>query len=245
MRSGIVTAMAVEALTLCTGRLPAGRVVTLDEGPLIILGGIGRDRASTAAASLVQAGADALISWGVASGLVPRMRPGTLVLPEQIISREGIVHRAAPELYHRACAALNGRFDHVGDSLAESRRVMRSRAEKRDLFRLTGAVAADMESAAVAEIAEAAGIPFLSVRVILDSLEIPLPGSALSAIDEYGTVRPARFMRGLAVRPWEIPGILRLALKFRRAKTALGRAGRQLDRFAQLAAPECLGLDKK
>lgn len=243
MRPGIVTAMAVEALTLRAGRLPAGRVVTLDEGPLIILGGIGRDRASTAAASLVQAGADGLISWGVASGLVPRMRSGTLILPEQIISREGAVHRAAPELYRRACAALDGRFVHVRGSLAESRRVMRSRTEKRDLFRLTGAVAADMESAAVAEIAEAAGIPFLSVRVILDSLEVPLPRSALSAIDEYGTVRPARFMGRLAARPWEIPGILRLALKFRRAKTSLGRIGRQLDRCARLTAPAGIELD--
>ena len=60
---------------------------------------------------------------------------------------------------------------------------MAAAARKAQLFGATRAVAVDMESAAVAEVAAQHGLPFLVLRVVLDTAADSLPASIAARVD--------------------------------------------------------------
>lgn len=222
MQPGFLAAMKSECRTLSKSPLP-GKVVPFGKGALLVLCGIGRKRATAGVEALIKAGATAVISWGFAAGLERGIGPGTLVLPEAIVSRNGRVFTTDETIYELIRNSPGGRIPHVRGILAEADRVLKNGGEKAALFQKTGALAADMESAAAAEAANAAGLPFLAVRVILDSSTNTMPTCALAAIDDYGGIRFSRFIRNLS--PREIRGLAVPALNQWKARAVLKRVG--------------------
>lgn len=225
MQPGFIAAMKSECLTLSKSALP-GEVVPFGKGALLVLSGIGRKRAAAGVEALIKAGAGAMISWGFAAGIEPGIAPGTLVLPEAIVSRNGGVFATDQTIYELIRSSPKTRVPHVRGLLAEADRVLKNGREKAALFRKTGALAADMESAAAAEAAAAAGLPFSAVRVILDDSMDSIPACVLTSVDEYGRFRFSRFIRKLSLR--EIPGLAVPALHQWRAHAVLKRIGKAI-----------------
>lgn len=226
---GVVAAAAVEAMPLRVSRARAGRPIRLPHGGWLKLSGIGRNRAARAAEELLEAGARALVSWGVAGGLDPRLMAGIVVVPDMVITGNGgIVHvdvqwRAQTLKRLRGCVAL------ATGALVESSRVLGTAGEKLALGESCGAVATDMESAAVAEVARDAGTPFLAIRAILDTAQKALPFCATRALDINGEVALARLGTALLVRPREIVPLIGTAISLRRAQAALTTVARILE----------------
>jgi len=102
--------------------------------------------------------------------------------------------------------------------------VTRTADEKRMLFDRTGALAVDMESAAVAQVARGAQIPFAIVRAIVDPQTTPIPAAALASIDELGRPRIASLLSALAREPRDLLALVRLSACFRAALASLKRA---------------------
>ncbi len=96
---------------------------------------------------------------------------------------------------------------------------------KQTLLEATGALAADMESHAVAEVASAAGKPFIIVRAISDAADQALPVAATRFLGPDGQIRP-RALIGIIARPWELARLIRLGLQTRRALGVLRRVAR-------------------
>ena len=78
-----------------------------------------------------------------------------------------------------------------------------------------------MESAALAFTAEQAGLPFVAIRVISDTLDQTLPSSVLSAYDRSGHLKMWRLLRGLVQHPEELLGWVRLTTSLRKARKTL------------------------
>jgi adenosylhomocysteine nucleosidase len=97
---------------------------------------------------------------------------------------------------------------------------------KAQLFRTTGAVAVDMESAAVADIAEQNGLPFLAVRVVVDSASDVLPRAVTAAADNEGHLQIWRLIGALALAPNELPSLIRLGQRYRAANRSLASIAR-------------------
>ncbi|MCH8952346.1 MAG: hypothetical protein IID49_09510, partial [Proteobacteria bacterium] len=55
----------------------------------IAVSGARPDRAEAEARRLVAGGCRVLLSWGVAGGLDPALRPGELVIPAEIVAEDG------------------------------------------------------------------------------------------------------------------------------------------------------------
>ena len=106
--------------------------------------------------------------------------------------------------------------------------VVRTAAEKRTLG-ASGAVAADMESAAVAAVAAAAGIPWLALRVLVDTVDVIVPQAVAVAIDSSGRFEMARFFRALIRRPMDLASLPALASAYRRAMRTLATVARTAD----------------
>jgi adenosylhomocysteine nucleosidase len=209
--TGVVAALAFEAR--CLGK-PS-------DGSLIRLSGIGTENAARAAHALVAAGAGALLSWGVAGALDPDLASGTAVLPTEVL-RQGRRFATDQRWRERLRSALQGQVPVVAGVLLTSDVAVAAVALKASLFRATQALAVDMESAAVAEVAAAHGLPFVALRVILDTARDSLPESVLR--DFAPTARPPLWPLLCAPADWG--RLLRLAWQYRLARRALSECCR-------------------
>ena len=218
---GIIVGIPSEARSLAKYSIINDEPVRLREGVTLGVSGVGPRRAGLASRRLLEKGATALLSWGSAGGLSPKLSPGSLILPKIIIGSDRNVYHADPSWHKNLCNRLRGQVDVHTGTLAESSTVVQTSAEKAILFQQTGAIGVDMESAAVAAAAQEARVPFIAVRVVADSTDITLPSSALNACDEFGRLNFLKLIRGIAERPRELFPLIRLARDYRAAQRTL------------------------
>jgi adenosylhomocysteine nucleosidase len=221
-RAGIVAALHAEARSLGCGSRRAAPATATD-GCLVRISGIGGENARDAAQTLIDAGAAALVSWGYCGGLDPQLTCGTLVLPDTVIAADGTIFRTDPEWRTRLLRLLAGHLTASGGSLAESAEPVADVRRKRALFERSGAVAVDMESAAVAGVAARVSVPFVAIRVVVDSARRGLPQRVLRAVDSRGNLRPARMAAALAAHPHEWSDVFRTACDARTARRTLSQ----------------------
>jgi len=169
--------------------------------------GPGPERAGQAAQSLVAEGAGALVSWGCAGALTPELSPGALILPGRILGRDRTFIDADPH-WHQAAAALLSARPQTGLSfhaglMAEADQPLVTTRAKRAFHEATGALAVDMESAAIGRVASRHGLPFLALRAVSDSADQTLPHTTASLLRPDGRVSPVGIIRALLKGPPE------------------------------------------
>ena len=237
---GIVCALAAEARHLgptTHGRAPLS---TLTDGTLLCVSGMGGAAAERGARALLGAGATALASWGMAGGLDPGLTAGTILLPHTVIGIDGSAIATARHWCERLDAALGALHPVARGALLSSTRAIGSIAQKATLHRETGAAAVDMESLAVASVAQAAHVPFIAVRVIVDGAGDVLPRAVTAAADSAGHLQLWRLIGALARSPSDLAPLIRLARRYRaasRSLAAVARAG-SLAPYAFAVAPD-------
>jgi hopanoid-associated phosphorylase len=226
---GVVAALASEARALGPslrrgGTIPLSELALLGGGSLLAVSGIGRAAAEAAARSLVEAGVSALITFGMAGGLDPALRPGSVVLPGEVISPEGKHYAACRSWRERVAAAVSPLRAVTEGNLLTSAYAIDTPAEKAAAFHRTGAAAVDMESAAVAEVAAQHNLPFIAARVIVDTAADKLPRAVVAA-SRAGRVQFGRLLAGMVLAPGEIAALFRLAQRYRIAMRSLRAIG--------------------
>ncbi|MGH8533078.1 MAG: purine phosphorylase [Gammaproteobacteria bacterium] len=219
---GIVTALAAEAR--CIAKAP-GSVPGLTRlgDTLLYVSGIGQARARQAAETLVAQGARSLLSWGTAGALAAVLQPGDVIVPDTILVSDAPFPVDAAWRARLAARLAEHLTLHTG-AMLHTAEAIATPDEKRRLFERTGALAVDMESAAVAQVARRAGVPFAVLRAIVDSQTTVIPAAALAAIDDVGRPRIARLLAALAREPRDLVGLLRLSVCFRAGLASLKRA---------------------
>jgi adenosylhomocysteine nucleosidase len=228
---GIVSALAAEARTLGPARPHGAGLRQLADGALLAVSGIGAAAAAAAARRLVLSGAGALASFGMAGGLDPALICGAVLLPEEVALWGDPDSRAAAaatsgEWRQRLRAALPASCIAVGGRLLTSA-VPLGRDAKARAWRSSGAAGIDMESAAIAQVAGQAGLPFIALRVIVDTAADELPATVIAA-SGGGELRIGRLLAGLLRAPEEVGALIRLAARYRiasRVLAAVARAG--------------------
>lgn len=192
----------------------------------LIRAGVGGARARVAAERMLASGARRLLVWGTAGGLDPALAPGTLLVPAVVIGLDGTIHAPDPVWRSALLEVLSqaGKVSEVPLAAVDS--AVGSVAGKAELRSATGAGAVDMETAAIASVAEAAGTAWAVVRVVADSAQSALPQAVVAAVNSRRFA--FRLAYGLALRPREFFDVLHLAREFRRACDKLNEAARAL-----------------
>jgi adenosylhomocysteine nucleosidase len=219
-RLGVVAALEAEARTLGPVVRRRDGLSSLGDGALLAVSGMGGALAADAARHLVDAGAAALMSFGLAGGLDPALRAGTVVLPTAVISRGGEHFLTSTGWREQLGRAIAKQRPVAGGTLLTSLAAIGAVADKAAAFRETGAVAVDMESLGVAEVAAAHHLPFIAVRVIVDTAADVLP-QAVMAASRGGHVNLGRLIGGLAVAPLDLIALIRLGQRYRAATRSL------------------------
>ena len=214
-RLGVVTGMAAEARIAAE----AGMAAPAD----IVCSGADPAQAGSQARALLDRGCTALLSFGIAGGLDPALRPGGLILAEAVILPDGSAIPTNAEWWAEVARRLGALAAAVG-RVAGSDHAVTSPREKQALRAASGAAAVDMESHAVARVAAAAGVPLLVLRAIADPAGRGIPVLALAGIGADGRTRPGAVALGLLRRPGALPGLLRLARDSAAAMRTLRRA---------------------
>jgi adenosylhomocysteine nucleosidase len=196
--------------------------------------GLGEARAAAGAQLLMQHFApQTLISYGFAGGLVPHLRPGLIVIGDQLMAEEAPAFRyqTAPELVATWCAAAAA--EHLParrGTVVTVRQLISDPSAKMELSWRTGACAVDMETVGVVGVACRAAVPCVALRAVVDTAEETLPVACLGLMRVDGRVDGRRLLRAC----WKSPGLLRhLFWLERRTATARRHLDRTLKRWAR------------
>jgi hopanoid-associated phosphorylase len=182
-------------------------------------------RTTAVAESLLSEGAEALISFGIAGALAPALTPGFLLVPRAVIDETGARYAINTEWRMQIADALRAAGLQIEDrDLLGAHEAAASPIRKAELHRITGAVAIDLESHLVAQVAARAGRPFLVLRAVADSATRALPHAAVYGLAANGHPALGRVLLSVARDPRQIPALIRLAGDTRRALDALGSA---------------------
>jgi adenosylhomocysteine nucleosidase len=225
-----VTGLAFEA------RIVAGPGVT------VVCGG-GQIQLRRSLEAAIRKGCHGVLSFGIAGGLAPHLKPGACVVASNIIAESGRYSsdtawaESLIGMVQGRTSRLTLRHVSFGDIIGADAPVA-SVEMKRKLHEQTGAVAVDMESHIAARIAVEHRVPFAAFRVITDPSDRALPPAALVATNAEGGVDFQAIIQSLARNPTQIPMLFRLALDSWAARRALVPSRRFIGPNLGLPSPD-------
>jgi adenosylhomocysteine nucleosidase len=221
---GIVVALPRELKTLTRQTILMGTCRRISGDTLVALSGIGAKRAYAASELLVSRGATALLSWGCAAALDDRLKPGTVMLPERVISATGESYPVSVEWHRQLHQTLSAKYPVRTDALLESETIVNTPDAKRTLAQRTQVVATDMESGAQARLARARRMPFVVVRVIVDTASTQIPENIMRALDSSGAINVRSCLARAILRPADGMAMMKLGMQFNAARKTLKQA---------------------
>ncbi|HJM41883.1 MAG: hypothetical protein QGF68_03660 [Nitrospinota bacterium] len=200
---GILSAFRMEVSALARGLTSPGKILIGGKrawrgrlghlGVIVLPGGMGGEKTSASSRALLDRGVSAILCVGSAGALDDRLQVGDIVIAEWVVSAGDPASRKScdPGMADRAKRLAGERgFGTFAGGLAGAAQPATTPGEKARLWTATGALAVDLESAAAAAAAEAAGgVPFLAVRVITDDSRTALPDF------RSGWKKPARLLK--------------------------------------------------
>jgi len=253
-RLGVIAALPAEAHCLA-GRLGLNHATLkaamsspqqMTDNVWLMVSGIGKAQAEQAALRLIEHGVDALLSWGCAGALSAHLQPGDLLLPRHVKTADSDDFPIDRAWHARLWRELSDSFHPCADALFSSDGIISVPAQKQALHRCFDAVAVDMESAAIAMVAQQARIPFMVIRTIVDDAKTTIPACINSVMDQYGNINPARMLRLLWMHPSAWPRLMCLGRQFKAARSTLSRVTRitESDFFAFSSESGLMRLDR-
>lgn len=178
------------------------------DGVLVVCSGIGGQFARQAAVAVFAAHRPrVVISAGLAGALDANLKVGEIFQPATVLDlRSGARFRAGG-----------------GRGVLVSASSVLDRDAKRRIQGSYAAAAADMESAAVALVADQSGCPFMALKAISDEADFPMPPLE-TFVDARGRIRMARLILSSMLRPGRWKPLARLGLNSSYASRQLSRA---------------------
>jgi len=230
--TGIVVALPEELTTLTSKKIDKGRCFFITDKLLVVYSGAGHVNAKSASELLIAKGANRLISWGCAAALSESLKPGDLILADELIDARNVVMATSASADWLAYAKNSlAKFVVIQSGrLAESTSIVSSSKEKKQLHSITGAIALDMESVAIARVAKQHILPFLTIRVIADPVNMNLPRAINYSLNDQGEMVLRKLLLFLFLHPAELPGLIKLGLHFNAAKKTLKSIAVHLDK---------------
>lgn len=226
---GIIIAMPTEARCFSSSFREIGKIYKLSDKTLVIVSGMGK-QAIEAVETLLQHGATSLISCGSAAGLSPHLKSGTLCIPQKIINAQGETCYCDPGMQEQVLKNLDNKITVSQGNLAHAINILKTQTEKKDLYQISGAEVADMESFYIGQEAQRHQIPFIALRVIIDTFDFDMPERLTQCISIEGRVSIRKILINLCKQPRLLLSLLLLGNNFHKTRKALKNIS-QIDMF--------------
>ncbi len=217
MRESGQLVLAVTCLRF-EARLAAG------PGVEVVCGTHGPRLRSQLEAAIALAAPCGVLSFGVAGGLDPSLRPGDWVVAASVLSDRG---RCRVDSGWTA-ALLAALPEAVQADIVGVDAPVADPAEKLRLRQSFRAAAVDTESHVAATVAARQGIPFAAARVVLDPAPRRLPPAALVPLRPDGTADGLAVLRSVWQTPSQVGRLLMITAEATLARAALARGRKRL-----------------
>lgn len=171
--------------------------------------GADAERAYNLARAACADGAAAIISVGVSGGLDPALKPGDLIVSDDIVADDGAVYASDHYLKSIILKEIGSGAVKVG-RLFGADDIIVSAQQKGALFYNHEAIAVDMESHGCARAASETGVPFIAIRAIADPANRALPKAALGAVAPDGSTRTFATLGRALMAPQQFPALMKL-----------------------------------
>lgn len=211
-------------LLVVAGLAREARLAVVPDAASIVSGGDPQLLARRLAA-VDSAGVDGVLSFGLAGGLDPGLRPGDLVVGTAAIAEQArfdasdrLTDQLRKAIRSAGLPASDGVFAGVDAPVLTP-------AAKAALRAKSGARAVDMESHVAGRWAADHGLPFAILRAVGDPAERALPTLAARALTPDGEVALGRVLAGLARAPGDLGALLAAGRDSRSAFLTLEKAG--------------------
>ncbi len=183
---------------------------------LIVTGGMGPRQARQTVKEFTNRPLSAVLSIGCAGALIPELTAGQLVLAPALrmyaeepagqfdtFGADSRLFRAAQD------AAQQAGVETMEGGIVTSPCVLFTRQQKEKRRRETGCIAVEMESGVHAAFAAERTLPFLALRVILDSVDMGIPPvKGFTTVE--GKIRLSKAMAYIAAHPRHLAFFVRL-----------------------------------
>ncbi len=219
---------------------------------MLVQSGVGYRKAQRATSLLLESySPELIVSAGYTGALQPHLGAAELVIAPEIYERDLQEKKGNEQVeairlsvriedsivsFARQLAEEMGLRYHDGN-LMTSAKVVSDPASKGLLGQEHPLVAVDMETAAVGRMAEKSGIPFLSIRSVLDPLDLKIDLPWEQFIDRRRQVKFGYKVVYFLKQPWVVWQFMRIYRNMRQASAALGKYIYHLilnwDRFAR------------
>lgn len=235
MITGIIVALSEELSTLKTVPnalwercMIRGKFIFLTDDIILIYAGAGAENARKATELAVSKGATKLISWGCAAALSPDLKMGDLVLADSLLNSNGLEIAVNATWHQHVKTVLGSDIVAYKGALFNSNVLISTATEKQAIYAKTGAIALDMESDTIAQVAQHYALPFLAIRAIADPAMMDLPTSVSKALNENGEIEITKIIASLVFNPKEITHLIQLGQYFQLAKRTLSNVAKKL-----------------
>lgn len=172
----------------------------------LVVSGAGDSRAYSAAKEAITLLSPRVyISVGLSGGLAMGLQPCEVVLGESTGFLDGTRYKADEAVMGRLLAGHTFK----SGPLLVSETVITTVAGKKEAAKASGCIAVDMESCGAARAAEEAGVSFLAIRAVSDTVDEDLPVD-FNRFMKDGGMDWARFIPFMVTHPHVLPALLRL-----------------------------------
>tara|TARA_B100001996_G_scaffold281182_1_gene221627 strand:- start:1344 stop:2060 length:717 start_codon:yes stop_codon:yes gene_type:complete len=218
---GIIAALPAEAKCFQTKKINFKSPFEIKKNVFLCISGIGYKSSHDATKELLKLNIDALISWGIAGATCDLVTTGDLILARSV--------RNHKKIYYTTDEWCKKIIHHFQDSshkllykdIVSTDEICATPVEKIKLFKKTKALAIDMESAAIAEVAIKNNLDFIAIRVISDNVTQSIPEIVIKNIDNYGYIDILKLIKFCMFNPSQINQILLLAKSYKKALKSL------------------------
>ena len=198
----------------------------VEEPATVHITGVGKEAALSGMDNLMHRTArpDSILALGFGGALRDSLSTGDLVLSRRLYApgEDDLLH-SDERLLRLAQEILKGPnmpAYYVADTLTVPKVVVSS-VEKRELAKGTTAWVVSMEDYWIAKTAMRYGIPFLSVRAVLDTACQELPSNLAGLANIRGLKQGLSVMASVLVRPQNVPRLVKLSRQMKLAQESL------------------------
>jgi len=206
------------ARVVCISGLAAEAKIARTAGFSVVTGAGDQDRTAALVATAA-AQTDCLVSFGIAGGLSPELKTGTVVVSGEVVS-EGQHWAIEPSLRHQLSEFAQS-IGAVEGLVFGASSILATQTEKERVWFISRALAVDIESEIVARTATEFGIPFIVLRSIADTARRDLPPASLVPLTASGKPDLLKILSAVLRQPFQVPGMIGLARETRIALSAL------------------------
>jgi len=225
---GIIAALPAEAKCFQINELSFETPIEIEKNVFLCISGIGYESSLNATKKLVKLNVDGLISWGIAGAISNSINSGDMVIARSVINHRNI-YSTSHEWQKKIISHFKDSSYKIFDGdVVSTEKICASFEEKMKLFRKTKALAIDMESVGIAEIAMASNLDFIIIRAIADNADSNIPEAVIKNIDNFGRINIGRFLASCLFHPAQIYEIILLAKSYKKSLAALTNISTEL-----------------